>query len=262
MKWRRSPAFRTGPKSLDLTEKRKPKATDTPCKLGSNKSEICKLEICKSDCWRIEEALKAPLPTGPAPKKPPRTFLHNSCSNQLDSAGTSAAGSTGSSLNSPQRPARKKSNRFPEKPSVNIDFIESLSKKTKTKTKTKTNKNKIIDDLSRFWDYRTHEIAMDYVGILSGLLVMVIKSDHGVRRRWWMGRSLWPGLKLNRRSLDEAAVAAEAVEVAEAAEAETIRWMRQCGKVQRGGWIRFSGTASRRQYTVRRIGTCQNPCGT
>ena len=140
MKWRRSPAFRTGPKSLDLTEKRKPKATDTPCKLGSNKSEICKLEICKSDCWRIEEALKAPLPTGPAPKKPPRTFLHNSCSNQLDSAGTSAAGSagtpeagsisstgsTGSSLSSPQRPARSKVNRLHEKPAVNTYFISAL----------------------------------------------------------------------------------------------------------------------------------------
>jgi len=140
---KRSPAFRTGPKSLDLTEKRKPKAMEAPCKLVSNKSELCKLEICKSDCWRLEEALKAPLPTGPAPKKPPRTFLHNSCSssNQLDSTGTSAAGSaatpepgstgsTGSSRSSPQRPARKKFTRTVDKPSVvaNGPFILTRSK--------------------------------------------------------------------------------------------------------------------------------------
>ena len=167
MKWRRSPAFRTGPKSLDLTEKRKPKATDTPCKLGSNKSEICKLEICKSDCWRIEEALKAPLPTGPAPKKPPRTFLHNSCSNQLDSAGTSAAGSTGSSLNSPQRPARKKSNRFPEKPSVNIDFIESLSKKNKNKNKQKKNNWRFVSILGLSHAWNCDGLCWDSFGIVS-----------------------------------------------------------------------------------------------
>ena len=56
---------------------------------------------------KLEEALKAPLPTGPAPKKPPRTFQHDVIILQQQNRVAEMVTSDESS-GSPQRPARRK----------------------------------------------------------------------------------------------------------------------------------------------------------
>jgi hypothetical protein len=56
---------------------------------------------------KLEEALKAPLPTGPPPKKPPRTFQHDIVILQQQNRVAEMVTSDESS-GSPQRPARRK----------------------------------------------------------------------------------------------------------------------------------------------------------
>ena len=53
----------------------------------------------------IEEALKAPLPTGPAPKKPPRTFVHDAFIQQQQQETPKEVGDSDSC--SPTRPVRR-----------------------------------------------------------------------------------------------------------------------------------------------------------
>jgi hypothetical protein len=53
----------------------------------------------------IEEALKAPLPTGPAPKKPPRTFVHDAFIQQQQQETPKEVGDSNSC--SPTRPVRR-----------------------------------------------------------------------------------------------------------------------------------------------------------
>jgi len=64
----------------------------------------------------IEEALKAPLPTGPAPKKPPRTFVHDAFIQQQQE-NTKEVGDSDSC--SPTRPVRRNKavQQSPAKPS-------------------------------------------------------------------------------------------------------------------------------------------------
>jgi len=150
---KRSPAFRTGTKtgavaSVAETVKRKPSDVEPvhrkpsvaePVKRKPSVAETVNRKpsvaepvtyVCKSSSIGLEEALKAPLPSGPAPKKPPRTFLYSSTCLSLPDQGRNSLGPEAGSVSSgssPQRPARRKSSRLltkdvqevQEKPLVN-----------------------------------------------------------------------------------------------------------------------------------------------
>lgn len=129
---KRSPAFRTGKvEGLAINKKpslkRKPGVdrTSKPNNIQLNiNSEICLIgSSCespvrkivgrlnsvdgpeKSDDCLVEEALKAPLPNGPPPKKPPRTFMHDI---YLGMKFVTPVESSANNQASPQRPARRK----------------------------------------------------------------------------------------------------------------------------------------------------------
>ena len=130
---KRSPAFRTGTKtgavaSVAETVNRKPSVAEPVNRKPSVAEPVT--YVCKSSSIGLEEALKAPLPSGPAPKKPPRTFLYSSTCLSLPDQGRNSLGPEAGSVSSgssPQRPARRKSSRLltkdvqevQEKPLVN-----------------------------------------------------------------------------------------------------------------------------------------------
>lgn len=130
---KRSPAFRTGHKSTEVildakkTGLKRQKDPNTIVVINNHKKPSLRrkpgvdrtskpnlspepnLVVDNLDLENdplIEEALKAPLPAGPAPKKPPRTFLHDAfIQQQMEQQPNN--GTSDEPDCSPQRPARR-----------------------------------------------------------------------------------------------------------------------------------------------------------
>lgn len=105
----------------------------------------------------VEEALRAPLPSGPAPKKPPRTFEYDAYIVQQEKASAADGHLTHSSTEtepeaSPQRPARRKSGQQrPNRLGITPQYTMSRSK-TEPSLLGKRNKSKedaSVEDLRR-----------------------------------------------------------------------------------------------------------------
>lgn len=124
---KRSPAFRTGHKTTEViadnvlkkpalkrtqkdpnavisTNHKKPSLRRKPGVDRTSKPNLSPEPNNVENDPLIEEALKAPLPAGPAPKKPPRTFVHDAFIRQQQQQ---QGNSTGEPDSSPQRPARR-----------------------------------------------------------------------------------------------------------------------------------------------------------
>ena len=150
---KRSPAFRTGTKVEALAVNKKPSLKRKPgvdrsskpsnIQLATNATSSGGAETLRADTYhaqldivvrptdiQVEEALKAPLPTGPAPKKPPRTFMHDLyVESKNGGAQPPEQLSTAAEMSSPQRPVRRKSIKNSARP-VSVPLFAMTRSKT------------------------------------------------------------------------------------------------------------------------------------